>query len=84
MDGGDCNIYTQNETGKLEIYRPITLINIIYKKRASIMTARLNHVLNLLTVDNQYAYKSKKSTIDILSAINNQVKEEGAMQLVLF
>ena len=48
------------------------------------MATRLNHVLNLLTADNQYAYKTKKPTIDILSATNNQTKGEGATQLILF
>ena len=48
------------------------------------MSTRLRHVLTLLTSENQYAYKCKKSTIDILPTVNNQIRSDDAMQLILF
>ena len=48
------------------------------------MFARLNPVRNLLASDIQYAYKSKRSTIDILSMVNNQLRNNTAKQLILF
>ena len=77
-------IHKNKAIDNLDNYRPITLINIIYKIRASIMATRLNQALNLLTSGNQYAYKNRKSTIDILSVINNQTKNDGTAQLILF
>ena len=68
----------------MDNYRPITLINIIYKIWATIMPNRLNPILNLLTEDNQYAYKQKRSTIDVLALINKVTRNDGAQQLRLF
>ena len=48
------------------------------------MNERISPLLNLLTSDNQYAYKNKKSTIDILSIINNQTKIDATTQIILF
>ena len=77
-------IRKKHAVGNLDNYRPITLIIIIYKIWAFIMAKRLNPVLNLLTPENQYAYKNKKSTVDILSMVNNQIKNDGTAQLILF
>ena len=61
----------KNETGDINNNcRPITLMNIIHKLWDAIMPYRLNPLLNLLTQDSQYAYKSNKSTIDGLEMIN--------------
>ena len=48
------------------------------------MSTRLDTDLNILNKENQYARKCKKSTIDILSAANNQKIEDGAMELIMF
>ena len=47
------------------------------------METRLSPALNLLTADNLYACKNKKSTIDILSTVNNQIREGATTQVVL-
>ena len=62
--------YIKNETGDHNNYRPITLINVIYNLRATIMSNRLRPLLNLITQDSQYTYKKQKSTIDALALIN--------------
>ena len=56
----------------------------IYKIWATIMSQRLNPILNLLTQDEQYAYKHKRSAIDILATVNNQLKNDTTQQTILF
>ena len=65
-------------------YRPITLINTIYKIWATVMSQRLKPILNLLTEDDQYEYKSKRPTIDIIEIVNNQLKNNATQQMILF
>ena len=48
------------------------------------MSTRLNPLLNLITDDKQYAYKQKRSTIDVLALINKVIRYDGAHQLILF
>ena len=59
IEGVITFIHNKNATDNLGNYRPITLINIIYKIWATIMSTRLSPILNLLTSDIQYAYKQK-------------------------
>ena len=77
-------LHKKKARGDLDNYRPIALINMIYKIWATIMSQRLNPILNLLTDDDQYAYKSKRSTIDILAIANNQFKNDATQQMILF
>ena len=65
-------------------YRPITLINTIYKIWATVMSQRLKPILNLLTEDDQYEYKSKRPTIDIIEIVNNQLKNNATQQTIHF
>ena len=85
MDGWNNGIDQQeNATGNLDNYQPITLIRIIYKLWATITSDRLNPLLNLLTKDSIYEYKSKKSTIDVTPMTNTQVKNSNEQQMILF
>ena len=56
-------------------YRPITLLNTVYKIWATIVTNRLTPIMNLRTNDNQCAYKAKRSTTDAIFYIKNQFIE---------
>ena len=47
------------------------------------MTHRLNPLINLLTADNQYEYKSKKSTMDIIPLVNSQIEQGKTIQTIL-
>ena len=47
-------------------YRPITLLNSIYKIWATVITNRLKPIMNILTNETQHGYKIKKSTVDII------------------
>ena len=73
LEGVITFLRKKDATDKLDNYRPITLINIIYKIWAIIMSTRLNPVLNLLTSENQYAYKKKRSTVDVLALVNKVI-----------
>ena len=84
LEGVITFLHKKNATDKLDNYRPITLINIIYKIWATIMAARLNTILNLITTESQYAYKKKKSTIDILDLVNRMRENDVTQQLILF
>ena len=50
-------------------FRPITLLNSIYKIRGDIITNRLTPIMNMLTDERQHAYESNKSTIDVVRNI---------------
>ena len=62
--------------------RPITLLNIIYKFRAMIMKERLSAVSNIVTTELQTAYKSGRSTLEILT-INTQIKTDGTKHIIM-
>ena len=60
-------------------YRPITLLNSIYKIWATVITNRLKPIMNILTNETQHGYNVKKSTIDIIyrtkrNFIKNKIK----------
>ena len=65
-DGVITLLHKNGNRNLLRNYRPITLLNTIYKIWATIMTNRLAPVLNLITNDNQCAYKTKRSTSDVI------------------
>ena len=64
-------------------FRPITTINIIYKVWAIIMTNRATPFTGLLARETQTAYKTGRSTNDILSLIQNQIQNRDTKQLIL-
>ena len=74
----------KNARDDLNNYRPITIIDVIYKIWATITPQRLNPILDLPTEDDQYAYKQKRSTIDILSIARNQLKNDTTHQMIIF
>ena len=84
LNGVMTFLHKKQARDDLDNYRPITLINIIYKIWATVMTRRLNPILNLLTNDDQYAYKSKRSTIDIQAIVNNPLKNSATQKMILF
>ena len=66
----------------LHNHQPIALVPIIYKIWAIIMTNRLTPYMGLLTSETQTAYKTGRSTIDMLSLIRNQIQNEEANLLI--
>ena len=48
------------------------------------MSTGINPILNLLTAENQYAYKQKKLTMDILALVNQVLKRNETHNLILF
>ena len=50
----------------LSNYRPITLLNTVYKIWTTIISNKIAPFVNILTEDTQYAYKANKSTIDVI------------------
>ena len=62
---------------ELKNYRPVTLLNTIYKIWATIITMRMTPIMSLLPTDNQCAYKAGKSTMDAIFCIKQQfIKNE--------
>ena len=76
MDARNNDLHTQGRKDKttLNNFRPITLLNIVYKIWAIVITNRLTPYMNLLTQETQSAYETGRSTIDILSLIQNQIQ----------
>ena len=58
---------------RLDNYRPITLLNTIWEMWEYIFGNRLTPLLNLLTEEEQTAYKPNRSTLGFLSQIANEV-----------
>jgi len=60
-------------------YRPITLLQEIYKIWAAVITNRISPIMNILTTDNQCAYCAKRSTSDAIFYIKrNFIKNKIA------
>ena len=57
---GAITFRNKNAPADLNNYRPIALINMIYKIGETVTTQRLNPLINLLTAESQYVYKSEK------------------------
>ena len=73
----------KSDHSTLKNFRPITLINIICKIWAIIMTIRLTPYMNVLTRGTQTAYKQGRSTIDIPPVVQNILKQKGTKLLIL-
>ena len=61
----------------------ITLINILYTLWPEIMTRRISPFTNMITAEQQTAYRHGRSTIDILSLIQNSIQNDKTQQLIL-
>ena len=66
-------LYKKGDTSNLDNYRPITLLQTIYKIWATVITNRISPIMNLLTKDNQCAYKAKRSTADAIYYIKQNL-----------
>ena len=73
----------QKDRAQITYFRPITLIDIIYKAWAIIMTDRLTPYMGLLSRETQTEYKTRRSTLDILSLIQNRLQNEATKKLIL-
>ena len=60
-------------------FRPIALLNSIYKIRATITTNRSTPITNMLTDERKHAYKSNKSTIDVIYNIKRNLIKNNVM-----
>jgi len=67
-------LHKNGEKTKTDNYRPITLVNVIYKIIAIIITRRIAPIMNILTDEKQTAYKSNRATTDILSIIETYTR----------
>merc|ERR1712112_477018 len=76
-------IYKAKERNILKNYRPITLLNMIYKIWATILSNRLTPIPNLLTSESQTAYKNSRSTLDVLSLLQKNIKNDSTTGLIL-
>jgi len=76
-------IYKAKERNMLKNYRPITLLNMVYKIRAIILSNRLTPILNLLTSESQTEYKNSRSTLGVLSLLQKNIKNDNATGLIL-
>ena len=70
---GDIHIKRKCQM-EIQNYRPITLINIIYKIWDIVMTEKHAVIMNIITAELQTAYKKGRSTLDILTIINKLIK----------
>ena len=79
------DFHTKRKKGESTIknFRPVTLLNIIYKLWAIIITNRLAPYMNILTKETLTAYKTGRPTIDILSLAQSQIRNEETKQLIL-
>ena len=62
-------IYKKGGTGKYENYRPISLLNSIYKIYAAITQRRLAEILDEHLQKTQYGFRKNKSTADAIHLI---------------
>ena len=84
QDGIIIFFFKKGDKRNINNYRPITLLPTIYKIWSTILSNRLTPILNLLTNEQQCAYKTKKSTMDIIYLIKNKyIKGEIKGQILL-
>ena len=70
-------IYKKGDTGKYENYRPISLLNTLYKRCAAILQRRIPRTLDKHLQTTQYGFRKDKSTADAIHLIR-RVIEYGA------
>ena len=69
-------IYKTGDTGKYENYRPISLLNALYKIYAGIMQNRLAKTLDKHLSKTQFGFRKDKSTGDAIQLVR-RVAEHG-------
>ena len=69
-------IYKKGDTSKYENYRPISLLNAIYKIYAGIIQKRLANTLDKYLSNTQYGFRKDKSTGDAIQLVR-RVAEFG-------
>ena len=82
LNGVITFLHKKKDMEEIQNYRPITLITIIYKIW-KIMTKRRSTFMNLLTNEQQCAYKQGRSTIDILSLIQNNIQQDKTKKIII-
>ena len=85
MDARNIDIYTKGKKDRttLKNYRPVTLINIAYKRWVIIITNRLTPYMNHLAKETQNSHKTGRSEIGILPIVQNQIQNGETLQLIL-
>ena len=69
-------IYKKGDTSKYENYRPISLLNSMYKIYAAIIQRRLAEKLDKHLQSTQYGFRQDKSTADAIHLIR-RISEHG-------
>jgi len=67
-------LHKKGEKTKTDNYRPTTLVNVIYKILAIVITRRIAPIMNILTDEKQMAYKNNRATTDALSIIESYTR----------
>jgi len=71
-NGAVVHIYKNKGDGKnCENYRPISLLEIVYKIWPNLVTLRLAQILHIVTSNNQYGYKENNSTLDAIMKVEH-------------
>ena len=69
-NGAVVHIYkNKGDEKECDNYRPICLLEIVYKIWSNLVTKRLSQILHIITSNNQYGYKEKNSTIDAIMKV---------------
>ena len=71
-NGAVVHIYkNKGDEKECDNYRPISLLEIVYKIWSNLVTKRLAHILHIITSNNQYGYKEKNSTLDAIMKVEH-------------
>ena len=73
--GIDVSIFINGDTVDIGNYRPILLLINVCERRDTVITNKLIPTVNTSTKDNQRAYKTARSTMDIIAHIRNRLIE---------
>jgi hypothetical protein len=70
-----CTLHKKKDKDNRDNYRPICLTSMGYKIITILITRRLSVVVNILTKDNQSAYKANRSCADPLFNVNMLIND---------
>ena len=69
-NGAVVHIYkNKGDEKECDNYRPISLLEIVYKIWSNLVTKRLAQILHIVTSNNQYGYKENNSTLDAIMKV---------------